>query len=166
MRLTNKSKLTNSAILPLEVLKLKLLNCVVFSVDFSKFGNISSVISTVPIQSKLSQLEESSTSPNAIKWRVKKVNLRNLIVKYYVIHDALKVIRNKNLKHPRNLDLIGSFGDMGTGWNLTKNMKLRKFFPTILTNSAILPPSVLYWSWCPSNLNLLFPIILNGNWEI
>jgi hypothetical protein len=47
--------------------------------------------------------------------KVKKVDLGNLILKYDVIKYAIKVIRNKNLKRPRNS------GDMGTGRSLAKN---------------------------------------------
>ena len=50
-----------------------------------------------------------STKPNQMK--IKKGDLGNQILKYDVIHDALKVICNKNLKRLRN------FGDMGTGRN-------------------------------------------------
>jgi hypothetical protein len=52
---------------------------------------------------------ELSTSPNAIKQKLKKVDLGNSILKNDVIHDALRVICNKNLK------LRGRFGDLGTG---------------------------------------------------
>ena len=48
----------------------------------------------------------------------KKVDLRNSVLKYDVIHNALNVICDKNLKRPRN------FSDMGTGRNSTKNREI------------------------------------------
>jgi hypothetical protein len=45
-------------------------------------------------------------------------------LKYDVIHDALKVILNKNFQHLRNFGDIGSVGDMGTGRNLAKNPEI------------------------------------------
>jgi hypothetical protein len=47
------------------------------------------------------------------KMQIEKSRLGNLIFKYDVIHDALKLISDKNLKRPRNL------GDMGTGRNFS-----------------------------------------------
>ena len=42
---------------------------------------------------------------------------------YDVIHDALEVICYENLKRPRNFGDISSFGDIGTGMNLAKNLE-------------------------------------------
>ena len=53
-----------------------------------------------------------------------KRDLGNWFLKYDVIHDALKVILNKNFKHLRNFGDIGSVGDMGTGRNLAKNPEI------------------------------------------
>ena len=58
---------------------------------------------------------ELSTPPNAIKQKLKKWDWGNSILKYNVIHDALKVICNKTIKHPRKFGDIGFFGDMDTG---------------------------------------------------
>ena len=44
--------------------------------------------------------------------QIKKKNLRNLILKYDVIHNALIAICNRNFKLPRY------FGDIGTDRNL------------------------------------------------
>jgi hypothetical protein len=52
-------------------------------------------------------------------------------LKHDVIHDALRVICNKNLKRLRNFSDIGSFGNMGTGTNLANNRKIAKVFLTI-----------------------------------
>jgi hypothetical protein len=52
---------------------------------------------------------------NSTEHNRKKVDLKNLILKYDVIHDALKVTFNKNSHNLRN------FGDMGTDRNLAKN---------------------------------------------
>ena len=54
---------------------------------------------------------ELLTPSNAIKYKFKKVELGNIILKYEVIHDALEVICNKNVKHPLN------FGEIGTDRN-------------------------------------------------
>ena len=62
------------------------------------------------------------TKRNQIK--IEKRRLGNLILKYDVIHEALKVICNKNLKRPQNLGDIGSFGDIGTGRNYAKNREI------------------------------------------
>ena len=51
-----------------------------------------------------------------------------MILKYDVIHDALKVICNKNIKCPRIFGDIGSLGDMGTGRNLAKNLEIAYVF--------------------------------------
>jgi hypothetical protein len=61
-----------------------------------------------------------STTRNQIK--IKKVDMRNFILKYDAIDDALKVICNINLKRPRNC------GDIGTGRNLAKNREIAKVF--------------------------------------
>jgi hypothetical protein len=53
--------------------------------------------------------------------KLKKVDLKNLILKYDVIHDKLGVICNTNLKRPRNFGDIGSLGDMGTRRKLPEN---------------------------------------------
>ena len=58
----------------------------------------------------------NSTERNHIK--IKKKNLENFILKYDVIHDALEVMYNKNLKRPRN------FGDIGTRMNSAKNFEI------------------------------------------
>jgi hypothetical protein len=52
------------------------------------------------------------------------VDLENLIFKYDVIHDALKLISYEKLKRARNFGDIGSFGDIGTGRNLAKNLEI------------------------------------------
>ena len=48
-------------------------------------------------------------SPNPIKQKFERVDLRNSISKYNIIYDALQVISYKNLKRSRN---IGFFGDL------------------------------------------------------
>ena len=78
---------------------------------------------------KVPKCVELRTLPNAIKLRFKKVYLlklylRNFILKYDVIHDALKVICNKNIKRLRNFGDIGSFGGIGTGRKLAKNREI------------------------------------------
>ena len=50
--------------------------------------------------------------------KVKKVDLRNLLLNYDVIHEAFKVICNKNIKRLLN------FSDMGTGRNKAKNLEI------------------------------------------
>jgi hypothetical protein len=52
-----------------------------------------------------------------MKWKFKKVDLGNSSLKYDVIHDALKVICNTNLKRSSNFGDIASLGDMCTGRN-------------------------------------------------
>jgi hypothetical protein len=44
--------------------------------------------------------------------KMNRVDLENFILKYDVIHAALKVICNRNLKQPRNKGDIGLFGDI------------------------------------------------------
>jgi hypothetical protein len=50
--------------------------------------------------------------------------LRNLSLKYKIIHDALKAISNKTLKCPREYGNIEFFDDMGTGMILAKNREI------------------------------------------
>ena len=73
---------------------------------------------------KIPKCVELTTQPNAIKHKFKRVDLRNVTLKYDVIHAALEVICNKHLKRPRKFDDIGSFGDMGTGMILAKNSEI------------------------------------------
>ena len=56
--------------------------------------------------------------------------MKNLILNYAVIHDALKAIRYRNLYRPRN------YGDIGTCRNLAKNLEIAYVFSSILANSA------------------------------
>ena len=49
---------------------------------------------------------------------IEKGNVGNLILKYDVIHDALKLIYNENLKR------LDNFDDRGTGRNLSKNSEI------------------------------------------
>jgi hypothetical protein len=73
---------------------------------------------------KIPKYEKQPTPANTIKWKFKKSDLENLIMKYDVIHDGLRVICKKKLKRPRNFDDIGSYGAMCTGRNLAKNRKI------------------------------------------
>jgi hypothetical protein len=54
----------------------------------------------------------------------KKIDLRNSILKYDVIHGALKVIRNENFKRPLYFGDIGSFANMGIGRIFSKNREI------------------------------------------
>jgi hypothetical protein len=56
------------------------------------------------------------------------LTVRNSTLKTDVIHDALKEIRNENLKRLRKFGDIGTFGDMGARTILAQNVKLRRFF--------------------------------------
>ena len=64
--------------------------------------------------SEIPKCVELSTPPNAIKLKLKKIDLGNSILKYDLIIDAVKVISYKNLKLRGRSSDIGSFGDIGT----------------------------------------------------
>ena len=67
--------------------------------------------------SNLPKRVEFRNSPNAIT-KFKKVEFRNAIFKYNVIHDALGVIVYKNFRDLRN------FRNMGPGRYLTRNPEI------------------------------------------
>ena len=50
--------------------------------------------------------------------KIEKSKFQNFILKYDVIHDALKLVCNKNLRRPRNFGDMGFFGDICAGRNL------------------------------------------------
>ena len=59
-------------------------------------------------------------------------------MKYDLIHEVLRVIRDKNLKRRRNFGFIGFFGDMGTGMILAKNRKKTVFVLIGVNNEVFL----------------------------
>ena len=60
--------------------------------------------------------------------QIRKSTLRNLILKYEVFEE----IYDKNLKRPRNVGDIGSFGDMVAGKSFAIERKLSRFISAIL----------------------------------
>jgi hypothetical protein len=74
--------------------------------------------------SELQKCVEQRTPPNAIKYKFKKLDLGNSILKY----DALKLIWNENIKRPRN------FGGIQL-----KIVILRNFFSAIFGRQYYIP---------------------------
>ena len=76
---------------------------------------------------KMGRITHSSgpvTPLSTIKYKFIELDLGNLILNYDIIHDALKVICNKNLKRPRNFGDIGSLGHIWHWQEFSKNREI------------------------------------------